>query len=145
MEVRSEEMLSSFLSFPWYVTIYRQLNSRIRSLATYKCGRHPVKAVNFRRRASARTNCNWMLAVEPWSPEHAPFVHPIGVGPIDRSPSASCNRNPSFLGPLFISIFIYFCMCLFLSLRVSIFSPLCLIPFHSNLSYSFIPFVLPSF
>ena len=136
MEVRSEEMLSSFLSFPSCVTLYRQPTSRIRPLAIYN-----VADTLWKPWISEGGHLLERTVIECYQSNLIPraytFVHPIGVGPSIAHPQPAVTGIPAFWVPLsptlFISTYIYFCICLFLSFRVSVFFPLCLIPFHSNL------------
>jgi hypothetical protein len=91
-----------------------------------------------------------MLPVEPWSPEHTPLFTQSVWGPSIAHPQPAVTETPAFWVPLSLSLFIsiynriYFCVCSFLSFRVSVF-PLVSYSIHSNLSCSFISFVLLSF
>jgi len=151
MEVRSEEILSSFLSFPSCVTLYRQLTSRIRPLAICK-----VADTLWKPWISEGGHLLERTVIECYQSNLGPqSIHLCSTnrcGPIDRSPSASSNRNPSFLDP-FVSFLIYIRLYLFLHVFILIFPCVCFFPcvlshfiqiIHSNcLSPLF--FYLPNF
>ena len=119
MEVRTEEILSSFLSFPSCVTLYRQLNSRIRPLAI--CN---VADTLWKPWISEGGHLLERTVIECYQSNLGPqSIHLCSTnrcGPIDRSPSASSKRNSSFLDP-FVSLRIYIHPYLFLHVFILIF------------------------